>query len=170
MQQEGDDTLRAEVIRNRAARARAVRAARRVADAREQLADERFTLLQSTRRLARANAYRHLRRHITSSLTPATSSLSSRHIHRIQEAVDSPWNWTADKLSDECLWCKREGHTVANCALIRVCDLCRARGHLEENCYQPHSRCASFQVCLVPLGHNHRRRQACPSTITIERS
>ena len=170
MQQEGDDTLRAKVVRNRAARARVVRAARRVTDASEQLADERFTLLQSTRRLAWANAYRRLRRHITSTLTPATSSLSSRHIHRIQEAVDSPWNWTADQLSDECLWCKREGHTVANCALIRVCNLCRARGHLEENCFQPHSRCVSFQVCRVPLDHKHRRRHACASTVTIERS
>jgi len=170
MQQEGDDTIRTEVIRNCAAHARVVRAACRVADVREQLADERFTLLQSTRRLARANAYRHLRRHITSSLTPASSSLSSRHIHRIQEAVDSLWNWTADKLSDKCLWCKRKGHTVANCALIRVCDLCRARGHLEETSYQPHSRCISFQVCRVPLDHKHRRRHACPSTVTIERS
>jgi len=168
MQQEGDDTLRAEVIRNRAAHARVVRAARRVADAREQLADERFSLLQSTHRLARANGYRRLRRHITSTLTPATSSLSSRHIARIQEAVDSPWNWTADRLSDQCLWCKREGHTVANCALIRICDLCRARRHLEENCFQPHSRCVSFKVCRVPLDHKHRRRHACPSTVTIE--
>jgi len=170
MQQEGDDTLRAEVIRNRAARAHVVRTARRIVDAREQLADERFTLLQSTRRLARANAYRRLRRHITSTLSPASSSLSSRHIHRIQEAVDSPWNWTADKLSDECLWCKREGHTVANCAIICICELCRARGHLEEDCYQPHARCVSFQACRVPLDHKHRCRHACPSTVTIERS
>jgi len=170
MQQEGDDSLRAEVVRNRATHAQVIRAARRVANAREQLADERFTLLQSTRRLARANVYRRLRRHITNSLTPATSSLSSRHIHHIKEAVDSPWNWTTDKLSDECLWCKREGHTVANCALIRVCDLCHVRGHLDENCFQPHSQCVSFQVCRVPLDHKYRRRHACPSTITIERS
>lgn len=77
MQQEGDDTIHAEVIRNRAAHARVIHAARHVADARKQLADERFTLLQLTHRLAWANAYRRLRHHITSTLTPATSSLSS---------------------------------------------------------------------------------------------
>jgi len=106
MQQEGDDTIRAEVIRHRAARMKVIRHARQVAEMREQLADERFALLQSTRRLARANAYRRLRRHITHDLTPATSTLNARHIGRIQAAVDSPWNWTDEKLCDECLWCK----------------------------------------------------------------
>ena len=57
MQQEGDDTIRAEVIRHCAARTKVIRRAHQVAEMREQLADERFALLQSTRRLARANAY-----------------------------------------------------------------------------------------------------------------
>ena len=168
MQQEGDDTIHAEVIRHRAARTKVIRRARQVAEMRKQLADERFALLQSTRRLARANAYRCLRRHITHDLTPATSTLNSRHIGRIQAALDSPWNWTDEKLSDECLWCKREGHKVENCALIRVCELCHAHGHLEENCFQPHSRCVSFQVCHVPLLHKHRSRHSCPSVIILE--
>src|SRR5712691_12501821 len=83
MEQENDDTLRAEVIRNRATHARVTCRARQLADLREQLADDRFQLGQSTRRLSRANAYRRLRRHITHSLTPTTSSLNSRHITRI---------------------------------------------------------------------------------------
>jgi len=170
MQQEGDDTIRAEVIRHRAARTKVIRRARQVAELREQLADERFALLQSTCRLARANAYRRLRRHITHDLTPGTSTLNARHISHIQAAVDSPWNWTDEKLSNECLWCKREGHKVENCALIRVCELCHARGHLEENCFQPHSRCVSFQVCRVPLLHKHRDRHGCPSIIILERT
>jgi len=168
MQQEGDDTLQAEVIRHRAARTKVIRRARQVAELHEQLADDRYAFNQSTRRLTRTNSYRRLRWHITNTLTPATSSLSSRHIHHIQEAVDSLWNTTSDKLSSECMWCRREGHTVEHCALLRVCDLCHARGHLEENCFQPHSRCVSFQVCRVPLLHTHRRRHACPSTVTIE--
>jgi len=77
MQQEGDDTIRAEVIRHRAARTKVIRRAHQVAEMREQLADERFTLLQSTRRLACANAYRCLRRHITHDLTPTTSTLNA---------------------------------------------------------------------------------------------
>jgi len=170
MQQEGDDTIRAEVIRHRAARTKVIRRARQVAEIREQLADERFALLQSTRRLARTNAYRRLHRHITHDLTPGTSTLNARHIGRIQAAVDSPWNWTDEKLSDECLWCKREGHKVEHCALIRVCELCHARGHLEENCFQPHSRCVSFQVCHVPLLHKHRNHHSCPSVIILERT
>ena len=170
MTQEGDDTIRAEVIRHRAAQAAVVRCARQVADLREQLADDRFLLNESTHRLARANAYRRLCRHITNTLTPATSTLNKRHISRIQEAVDSPWNWTDDKLSDQCLWCKREGHKVENCALICICDLCHTTGHLEEKCFQPHSRCISFQACRVPLLHQYRNRHACPSTVTLERS
>ena len=63
---------------------------------------------------------------------------------------------------------KREGHTVANCALIHICSLCRANGHLEENCFQPHSRCVSFQVCRVPLLHRYCSRHACPSTVVLE--
>ena len=108
MQQEGDDTLQAEVVRNCAAHARAVRVACRVADAREQLADKQFMLLQSTCRLAHAKTYHCLCCHITNTLTLATSTLSLCHIHRIKEAVDSPcsvlrsslvdckfnWNWT----------------------------------------------------------------------------
>jgi len=77
MQQEGDDTIRAEVIRHRAACTKVIRRARQVAEMREQLADERFALLQSTRRLARANAYRRLCCHITHDLTPATSTLNA---------------------------------------------------------------------------------------------
>ena len=168
MQQEGDNTIRAEVIRHRAAWTKVIRRARQVAEIREQLADEQFALLQSTRRLACANAYRRLRRHITHDLTPATSTFNARHISRIQAAVDSPWNWTDEKLSDKCLWCKREGHKIENYTLIRVCELCHTRGHLEENCFQPHSRCVSFQVCRVPLLHKHRSRHSCPSVIILE--
>jgi len=170
MQQEGDDTIRAEVIRHWAACTKVIRRACQVAELCEQLADEQFALLQSTRRLARANAYRRLRRHITHDLMPATSTLNARHISRVKDAVDSPWNWTDEKLSDECLWCKREGHRVESCALIRVCELCHARRHLEENCFQPHSRCVSFQVCRVPLLHKYRSRHSCPSVIILERT
>jgi len=60
MQQEGDDMLRAEVVRHRAAHTKVIRRARQVAELREQLADERFALAESTRRLARANGYRRL--------------------------------------------------------------------------------------------------------------
>ena len=168
MRQEGDDTLRAEVVRHHAAHTKVICRARQVAELREQLADDRYVLNQSTCHLAKANAYRRLRRHITHTLTPATSSLNARHISRIQEAVDSLWNWTSDKLSDECLWYKREGHTVEHCVLIHICDLCRATGHLEENCFQPHSRCVSFQVCRIPPDHKYRRCHACPSMITLE--
>jgi len=170
MRQEGDDTLRAEVIRHRAARTRVIRRARQVAELREQLADDRKTLADSTHRLACANGYRRLRRHITNTLNPTTSTMHARQISRIKAAVDSPWNYTDEKLSDVCLWCKREGHKVENCAMIRVCELCRAGGHLEENCFLPHTRCTAFQVCRVPLDHKYRRRHACPSTVVIERS
>jgi len=170
MWQEGDDTLRAEVIRHRAARTKVIRHARQVAELHEQLADDRFVLAELTRHIAHANGYRRLRRHITNTLTPSTSTMHVRQISRIKAAVDSPWNYMDEKLSDECLWCKRGGHKVENCALIRVCELCHAGGHLEEGCFQPHTRCVSFHACRVPLDHKYRRRQACPSTVVIERS
>src|SRR6266581_7251046 len=168
MRQEGDDTLRAEVIRHRALQTKAIRRARQVAELRDQLADERIALAESTRHIAHANRYRRLRRHITNTLTPTTSDMHARQIARIKAAVDSLWNYTDEKLSDVCLWCKREGHKVENCALIRVCELCRAGGHLEENCFQPHTRCTPFDACRAPQDHKHRRRHACPSTVTIE--
>ena len=84
--------------------------------------------------------------------------------------VNDPWNYTDEKMSNRCLWCEREGHKVENCALIRICELCCAGGHLEENCFQLHTRCVSFQVWRVPLGHKYCRHHACPSTVTIERS
>jgi len=170
MQQEGDDTLRAEVIRHRAAHTKVIRRARQVAELREQLADERYALAESTRRLARANSYRRLRRHITNTLTPTTSTMHAQQISRIKAAVDSPWNYTDEKLSDRCLWCKQGGHKVENCTLIRICGLCHVGGHLEEGCFLPHARCVTFEVCRVPLDHKYRRRQACPSTVIIERS
>ena len=170
IEQENDDTIKAEVMRHRAARAQVVRRARQLADLREQLADDRFSLRQTTRRLAKANAYRRLRRHITHTLSPTTSPLNSRHIHRIKEAVDSPWNWTDEQLSDQCTWCAKEGHRVESCALLRICQLCVTRGHLEENCYQPHHRCTSFLPCHVPLTHQYRHRHACPSTVVLERN
>jgi len=170
MRQEGDNTLHAEVIRHCAAHTKVIRCARQVAQMREQLADERFVLAESTCCLAHANSYHHLCRHITNTLTPTTSTMYVRQISRIKAMVDSLWNWTNEKLSDECLWCKRSGHKVENCALIRVCDLCHAGGHLEENCFQLHTRCTSFQVYHAPLEHKHRRRQACPSTMVIKQS
>lgn len=170
MEQENDNSLRAEVIRHRAAKALVVRRARQLADLREQLADDRFTLGQSTRRLAKANAYHRLRRHITHTLAPSTSPLNSRHINRIKEAVESPWNWTDEKLSDRCAWCEKEGHRVESCALLRVCQLCWGRGHLEEKCFQPHQGCTRSLPCRVPLSHQHFDRHACPSIITLERN
>jgi len=168
--QEGDDTLRAEVIRHRAARTKVIHRAQQVAEMREQLADERFALAESTRRITHANGYRRLCHHITNTLAPTTSTMHARQISCIKAAVDSPWNYTDEKLSDMCLWCKREGHKVENCVLIRICELCRAGGHLEEGCYQPHSRCIFFQVCHVPLDHKYCRHHTCPSTVIIERS
>ena len=170
MRQEGDDTLRAEVIRHRATRTKVIRRAQQVAELREQLVDDRNALADTTRRLARTNGYRRLRRHIMNSLTPTTSTMHARQISRIKAVVDSPWNYTDEKLSDLCLWCKRGGHKVENCTLIRVCKLCCAGGHLEEGCFQPHTRCVSFKVCRVPLDHKYCRRHACPSTVIIERS
>jgi len=170
MQQEGDDTLRAEVIRHRAAHTKVVRRACQVAELREQLMDDRITLAASTRRLARANGYRRLRRHITNSLTPTTSTMRERQISRVKAAVDDPWNYTDEKRSDKCLWCRRGGHKVENCALIRICELCRVGGHLEEECFLPHARCLTFEACRVPLDHRYHRRQACPSTVVVERS
>jgi len=52
MRQEGDDTLRAEVIRHRAARTKVIRRAHQVAELREQLMDDRLVLAESTRCLA----------------------------------------------------------------------------------------------------------------------
>jgi hypothetical protein len=60
IEQENDDSLRAEIIRHRAAKAQVVRQARQLADLQEQLADDCFTLGQSTHHLAKANAYCYL--------------------------------------------------------------------------------------------------------------
>jgi len=48
MRREGDDTLRAEVIRHRAARTKVIRRARQVAELRKQLMDDRLVLAKST--------------------------------------------------------------------------------------------------------------------------
>jgi len=168
MRQEGDDTLRAEVICHRAARTKVIRRARQVAELREQLMDDRLVLAASTQRLARANGYCRLRHHITNSLTPTTSEMRERQISRIKSAVDDPWNYSDEKRSDRCLWCKRDGHKVENCALICICELCRVGGHLEEGCFLPHARCLTFEACRVPPDHKYRRRQACPSTVVVE--
>jgi len=96
--------------------------------------------------------------------------MRERQISRIKSAVDDPWNYSDEKRSDRCLWCKRGGHKVENCALIRVCELCRVGGHLEEGCFLPHARCLTFEACRVPPDHKYRRRQACPSTVIVERS
>ena len=83
MGQEGDDTLRAEVIRHHTACTKIIRHVCQVVEMREQLADERFALTQSMCRLACANTYHYLRHHITSTLTPATSTLNVCHISHI---------------------------------------------------------------------------------------
>jgi len=83
MRQEGDDTLRAEVIRHRAARTKVIHCARQVTELRKQLADDQLALAESTCRIARANGYRRLRHHITNTLTPTTSTMHMRQISRI---------------------------------------------------------------------------------------
>jgi len=100
--------------------------AHQVAKMQEQLTDKWFTLTQSTCYLAYANTYHCLCHHITSTLTPATSTLNICHINHIQEAINSSWNWMDNKLSDEYLWCRCKGHKVENCALIHICNLCCA--------------------------------------------
>jgi hypothetical protein len=136
---------------------------------REELDDERAMLARSTRYLSRANAYRRLRRHVAHSLTPHTSSLSPRRIARAQATLEDPWRYTSDSVEDRCVWCQRDGHKVESCAFLRICQLCHQPSHLERDCYQPHQDCVSFDPCRVPPTHQYRDRQACRSTVTLER-
>ena len=70
-------------------------------------------------------------------------------------AVDSPWNWMYEGLNTVCSWCRHEGHSKEWCAYLRKCMLCGGKGHIDEDCHQPHAFCFPKVECNVPLLHIH---------------
>ena len=168
LEQEDDITLMAEVKRHRRLTDQARDVAMRIAALRNRLHDTQADLIVSSHSLSRANVYRRVRRHIVNRLSPQSSPYSSRHVARMVEAVNSPWNWTDEELATQCEWCKRYGHREEWCTYLRKCMLCGGQGHLDEDCRRPHAFCSPEVECNVPLLHVHRTVMPCSSTIRLD--
>ena len=168
VEQEDDITLTAEVRRYRRLSDQARDIAMRIAAMRNCLHDTQADLMVFSHSLSCTNAYRRVHRHIVNRLSPQSSPYSPRHISRMVEAVDSPWNWTDEELATQCKWCKRQGHREEWCAYLRKCMLCGGRGHLDEDCRRPHAFCSLEVECNVPLLHVHRTAMPCSSLIRLD--
>ena len=169
IEHEDDITLTAEVRRYRRLSNQARDIAMHIAAMRNCLHDTQADLMVSSHSLSHANTYQRVRRHIVNRLSPQSSPYLPRHISRMIEAVNSPWNWTDKELATQCKWCKQQGHHEEWCTYLHKCMLCGGRGHLDKDCRCPHAFCSPEVDCNIPLLHMHRTAMPCSSLIRLDK-
>ena len=166
LDQEEDDTLKAEVARYRAMTKRASRIANHIAALREDLADVTQQRFQSTKSLANANAYYCIAPRVIYS-TPPVEHLTDNQVHHTWNFFDDPW---ADRPCHDtllCSWCGADDHNVEDCKLLTKCEYCGRWGHFSDFCQTPHDACSINEPCRIPREHARWSLHTCPSNVHV---
>jgi hypothetical protein len=165
---ERDTPLRAEVQRYRRQTTKMLNVARRLALLKSEYNSIRKDTERSVYRLAQADAYarvmpRVLREvSVAGQLSPPIVELGIRRV--IDPRIREP-----SRRATHCGWCAAPSHDVDQCSMLRLCLHCGRWGHLEENCFRPHSRCYVGETCEVPRDHPAFQQGVCNATIPAAR-
>jgi hypothetical protein len=164
VQQEGDETLRAEVQRFRRAHDHIGDLAEDLANLQKLYNDTCWEEQNSLRALARANAFRRLEPRILHD-APTTSDIPRAVLNAGLDDFTNRWKHGPEQYDERCQWCKRCGHSTHYCSHINQCLLCYGNGHQEQYCWVPHKRCRVGRVCCVPDDHPRVANTYCTSNI-----
>jgi hypothetical protein len=164
VQQERDDTLRAEVQRFRRAHDHVGDLAEDLANLQKLYNDTRWEEQNSLRALARANAFRRLEPRILHD-APTTSDIPRAVLNAGLDDFTNGWKHGPEQYNEHCQWCKRRGHSMRYCSHINQCLLCYGNGHQEQYCRTPHKRCRAGRVCRVPDDHPRVANTYCASNV-----
>jgi hypothetical protein len=166
LDQEGDDTLKAEVARYRAMTKRASRIANHIAALREDLADITQQRFQSAKSLADANAYCRIAPRVIYS-TPPLNQLMDNQVHHARDFFDDPWADRPRRDTFLCSWCGADDHNVEDCKPLTKCEYCDRWGHCSDFCQTPHDACSINEPCRIPREHARWGLHTCPSDVRI---
>jgi hypothetical protein len=140
IQQEGDETLYAEVQRFRNAHNQVKDLAEDLANLQKLYNDTRWEEQNSLRALARTNAFRRLEpRILHDALT--TSDIPQAMLNAGLNDFTNGWKHSPEQYDKRCQWCKRHRHSTCYCSRINQCLLCYRNGHQEQFCRIPHKQC-----------------------------
>ena len=149
LNQEEDNTLKAEVARYRAMTKRASRIANHIAALREDLADISQQRFQSAKALANTNAYYHIAPHIIYSM-PSLKHLTDNQVNHAHNFFNDPWANCPRHNTLLCSWCSTNGHNVEDCKPLTKCEYCGRWGHCSDFCRTPHDACSINEPCCIP--------------------
>jgi hypothetical protein len=164
VQQEGDETLRAEVQRFRRAHDHVGDLAEDLANLQKLYNDTHWEEQNSLRALAHANAFRRLEPRILHD-APTTSDIPRAVLNAGLDDFTNGWKHGPEQYDERCQWCKRRGHSTRYCSRINQCLLCYGNGHQEQYCRTPHKRCRARRVCRVPDDHPRVANTYCASNV-----
>jgi hypothetical protein len=165
LDQEEDDTLKAEVTCYRAMTKRASRIANHIAALREDLADVTQQRFQSAKSLADANTYRIALRIIYS--MPPLKHLTDNQVNHARDFFDNPW---ADRPRHDtllCSWCSADDHNIEDCKPLTKCEYCGRWGHCSDFYCTPHDTCSINEPCRIPREHIRWGLHTCPSDVRV---
>ena len=166
LDQEEDDTLKAEVARYRAMTKRASRIANHIVALHEDLADITQQCFQSAKSLADANAYYRIAPCVIYS-TPPVEHLTDNQICHTCDFFDDPWANRPHHDTLRCSWCGANDHNIEDCKPLTKCEYCGRWGHCSDFCRTPHDTCSINELCRIPWEHARGGLHTCPSDVRV---
>jgi hypothetical protein len=166
LDQEEDDTLKAEVTRYRAMTKRASCIANHIAALREDLANVTQQCFQSAKSLADANAYYRIAPRVIYS-TPPAEHLTDNQVHHARNFFDDPWADRPRHNTLLCSWCGTDDHNVEDCKPLTKCEYCGRWGHCSDFCRTPHDACSINEPCRILRQHARWGLHTCPSDVRV---
>jgi hypothetical protein len=166
LDQEEDDTLKAEVARYGAMTKRASRIANHIAALQEDLADVTQQCFQSAKSLADVNAYYCIAPCVIYSMPPL-EHLTDNQVNHARNFFDNPW---ADHPYHDtllCSWCGANNHNIKDCKPLTKCECYGRWGHCSDFCQTPHDACSIDEPCCIPHKHARWGLHTCPSNVRI---
>jgi len=126
----------------------------------ESLEVKQQALYHSSACLTGANALGCLQHHIDSSLHIAPS-FSKVQVCKIRRSIKNQVTEAQARMPQECMWCRKEGHTIDDYYCIGLCHYCSCHRHTGVDCKDPHVMCLEGGDCKVYPTHPHFEHGYC---------
>jgi hypothetical protein len=164
--QEEDDTLKAEVTHYRALNKRASCIANHIAALRADLEDVTKQRFESVKALMDANTYYRIAPRVIYSMPPLTHMTDNQVNHACNHFND-PWADCPCHDTLHCTWCDSDNHNVEDCRPLLKCKYCNRWGHCSDFCRTPHDACQVNKLCHVPCKHARWGLHTCSSNVRV---
>jgi hypothetical protein len=164
--QEEDDTLKAEVTRYRALNKRASRIANHIVALRVDLEDVAKQRFESVKALTDANAYYRIAPRVIYS-TPPLTYMTDNQVNHARNYFDDPWADRPHHDTFHCAWCDSNDHNIEDCKPLLKCEYCNRWGHDSDFCRTPHDACQVDKPCRIPREHARWGLHTCSSDVRV---